>query len=203
MKENSEPTKEKRSFLKKKYILWGIVVFFILILFSAYVFHKIASNLFFPEEYRAIVKKYSAEYEIDPLLVSAVIYTESHYDPSVVSPKGAIGLMQILPSTAGGIRKKEKLHPVTKEELKDPELNIKTGCRYLHYLLNKYDSDISTALAAYNAGFANVTRWKNQSNELEFDKVLASQGFKETKDYVYNVRKVHDLLIKLNLIMPL
>jgi len=170
---------------------------------SFLVFHRFASNLFFPEEYRATVKKYAAEYDLDPLLISSVIYTESHYDPSVVSHKGAVGLMQVLPSTAAFISKKRKMPEITEKDLKNPETNIRIGCVYLRYLLDRHENDELVALAAYNAGSKNVTNWKKESKEDSFSQTLQSHGFKETKNYVKSVQKIYQRLTRLNLIRPL
>ena len=200
--EEQKQQKEKKRVLNLKSVL--IILFLLVgaVIISLFLFHKIASNLFFPEEYRAVVKKYSHQYDLDPLFVSAVIYTESHYDPSVVSHKGAVGLMQLLPSTASSVSKRKKAD-FQLDELKDPETNIKMGCMYLRHLLDKYEGDLSTALAAYNAGSRNVNKWMKASKDENFEVTLQRQGFDETKSYVENVQKIYRNLTRLNLINPL
>jgi soluble lytic murein transglycosylase-like protein len=92
--------------------------------------------------YDEIIKRYSDEFDLDPDLVRAVIQAESSGDPQAVSPRGATGLMQLMPATASEFGSPELL---------DPEQNIATGTRYLRSLLDRYDS-VEVALWAYNAG---------------------------------------------------
>ena len=87
---------------------------------------------------------------LDPALVLAVIGAESGHDPLAVSPKGAIGLMQILPETAALMGLPEPA---------DPANSLEAGCRYLAALLDIFGGDVELALAAYNAGPGAVRRW--------------------------------------------
>jgi soluble lytic murein transglycosylase-like protein len=87
---------------------------------------------------------------LDPALVLAVIGAESAHDPNAVSPKGAIGLMQILPETAALMGLPEPA---------DPANSLEAGCRYLAALLDIFGGDVELALAAYNAGPGAVRRW--------------------------------------------
>ena len=92
----------------------------------------------------------SNQYNLDPMLVSAVIEVESGFDPSAVSTRGAVGLMQVLPETAA---------LVGFPEAADPATNLEAGCRYLAWLLDSFGGDVELALAAYNAGPGAVRRW--------------------------------------------
>jgi soluble lytic murein transglycosylase len=96
---------------------------------------------------RIIISK-SIKYGLEPSLVRAVISAESNWDPQAVSKKGAVGLMQLMPSTA----REMKLDPFS------PEENIEGGTRYLRYLLDRFDGNLDVALAAYNAGPSTVER---------------------------------------------
>ena len=87
---------------------------------------------------------------LDPALVLAVIGAESGHDPNAISPKGAIGLMQILPETAALMGLPEPA---------DPANSLEAGCRYLAGLLDSFGGDVELALAAYNAGPGAVRRW--------------------------------------------
>ena len=89
---------------------------------------------------------------IDPALVHAVIAAESNYDPNAVSPKGAVGLMQLMPDTA-------RRYGVKDRELKFPEKNIRAGVRYLADLLRMFEGNLTLALAGYNAGEGVVFRY--------------------------------------------
>jgi soluble lytic murein transglycosylase-like protein len=88
-------------------------------------------------------------HELDALLVAAVVEVESGFVPTVVSPKGAVGLMQVLPSTAGTFA----------ESLTDPAINLEAGASYLRSLLERFSGDLELALAAYNAGPGAVARY--------------------------------------------
>jgi hypothetical protein len=95
------------------------------------------------------VSQTAGHYGLDPRLVDAVIRVESHYDPRAVSPKGAMGLMQLIPATAERFGVGNPF---------DPTQNIRGGVQYLRYLLNLFDGDLPLALAAYNSGEHAVER---------------------------------------------
>lgn len=111
----------------------------------------------------------SSRYSVDSLLLAAVIEAESGFNPQVVSQRGAVGLMQILPSTAG----------LAPEALADPAANIDRGARYLRRLLERYEGDLELALAAYNAGPTNVRRYGGVP------------PFAETHSYVEKVLRIY------------
>ena len=100
--------------------------------------------------YDQIIESKSLKYNIRPSLINAVITVESDWDPEAISKKGAIGLMQLMPSTAKDMQIENPF---------DPEENIEGGTRYLRYLLNRFNEDINLALAAYNAGPGLVERF--------------------------------------------
>lgn len=93
--------------------------------------------------YHTLVHEKATKYNIDPLLVKAVIKAESNWNEWAVSRKGAIGLMQLMPATA---RELDIINPF------NPEENIEGGVKYLRYLLERFNGDLTLALAAYNAG---------------------------------------------------
>lgn len=102
-------------------------------------------------QYSHLIESYSDEFDIDPLWVTAMVRQESEFDEKAISNHGAIGLMQILPSTA-------KEFGVSKDQLYDPEINLYTGVRYLAYLQDYYGGDLRMATIAYNQGMGNVDR---------------------------------------------
>ena len=137
-------------------------------------------RLRYPLRYEQIVRGHAENYRLEPNLVAAVIYQESKFDAGAVSPSGAVGLMQLLPSTGQGIADRTGGHAWKPEDLRDPELNVRYGCWYLRHLLDKY-GDEELALAAYNAGQANVDRWRARGVGIQFP---------ETRAYVERVQKL-------------
>lgn len=100
-------------------------------------------------EYDHIISTKSYKYNIEPAIIKAVITAESNWDPKAISHKGAIGLMQLMPTTAEDMLVSNPF---------DPEENIEGGTRYLRHLLDRFNGDLDLALAAYNAGPGRVER---------------------------------------------
>lgn len=114
----------------------------------------------------AIVRQ-SALNGFDPLLATSIIVSESTFRQSVISHKGAIGLMQLLPATAQYIAKKEKVRWLGKSKLSSVDYNVKLGVLYFQYLQKKFQGDTHAALMAYNWGPGNVQKaYKGQQRVL-------------------------------------
>lgn len=138
-----------------------------------------------PRTYRELVETYAAEYEIPTSVVYAVIKCESDFDASAVSHAGAVGLMQLMPSTF------EWLCTLTGDRydpalLYDPETNIRYGTYMLSLVYTEY-GNWETAYAAYNAGFGNVDKWLADPEYGSRDGTLHYIPFKETRNYVTRV----------------
>lgn len=116
--------------------------------------------------YASLIEAAAARHGLDPALVDAIAYVESRYRPAAVSPAGAVGFMQIMPSTAAELGVKD---------LTDPRQNIEAGAAYLRAMLDAFDNNIEHALAAYNAGPTAVRRHGGVP------------PFRATKDYVRRV----------------
>jgi soluble lytic murein transglycosylase-like protein len=101
-------------------------------------------------KYGPLIQKASDKYKVDYSLVKAVIKAESNFNHKAVSPKGAQGLMQLMPKTASTLQVKDSF---------EPESNIEGGVKYLRYLMNVYNGHLPLALAAYNAGEKAVAKY--------------------------------------------
>jgi len=141
------------------------------------------ARLRYPLEYEHILRGHAEQYDLDAALLAAVVYRESKFDPDARSSSGAIGLMQLLPGTAEGIALFTGGTRFEVDDLYDPEINVRYGSFYLRRLLNKYEDD-RLALAAYNAGQANVDRWLGEGGGIRFA---------ETREYVEGVLEARDV----------
>ena len=118
------------------------------------------------EKIEEMIREVSTRYRVDPALVRAVIQTESNWNSTAVSSKGALGLMQLVPGTAQQLGVNNAF---------DPKQNLDGGVRYLHTLLERYNGDLDRALAAYNAGPGAV------------DRAGGVPRYRETREYVQKV----------------
>jgi soluble lytic murein transglycosylase len=135
----------------------------------------------YPLEYEHIVTAHARNYDLDPALLTAVIYAESRFDPVVESSAGAVGLMQLLPDTAKGVALRTGGTRFVVSDLRDPEINVRYGSWYLDHLRDRYDGDVRLALAAYHAGQGNVDEWLREGRGI---------AFPETRAYVDEVERV-------------
>ncbi len=147
-------------------------------------------RLRYPLHYESIVRGHARNYDLDPALLAAVIYQESKFHADARSDSGAIGLMQLLPSTAHGIALHTGGSKFRTEDLYNPEINVRYGAWYLRHLLDKYGSE-RTALAAYNAGQDNVDRWIANGEGIAFAETRAYVDRVETLKRIY--RKIYRL----------
>lgn len=141
----------------------------------------------YPYPYRDEIRAAAARYGFDPLLLAAVIRTESGFRPDAVSRRGALGLMQLLPETAREI----SAAPFDADGLYDPAVNVDLGARYLALLRTRFDGRLSAALAAYNGGGANVRSWI-QSGKWDGTYAHAADiPFAETRQFVERVYRAY------------
>jgi soluble lytic murein transglycosylase-like protein len=125
----------------------------------------------YASDYHSIVHEKASVYHVDPSLIKAVIKTESNWNCMARSSKGAMGLMQLMPGTANDLNVHNPF---------DPEENIEGGTKYLKYLLEHFNGDLTLALAAYNAGPKAV------------EKFGYVPPFSETKQYVKKVLALYN-----------
>ena len=141
-----------------------------------------------PLQHEDIIRQQAEDKEIDPALIAAVIYEESRFHDQT-SHAGARGLMQITPDTADFIARRSGGVLFEQSDLATPQVNISYGTWYLRYLIDHYEGNETLAIAAYNAGLANVDRWVDEAGGPgQFDSARHIP-FPETRAYVENVQE--------------
>jgi hypothetical protein len=132
--------------------------------------YQTLNRAFTQQDIDAAIDEAAARHHVDPSLVRSVVKVESNFNPNAVSPKGAMGLMQLMPSTA---RSLNVANPF------DPAQNVDAGVRHLRKLLDSYGGNVSLSLAAYNAGSGAVARSAGVPH------------FRETQDYVRRITNLY------------
>jgi soluble lytic murein transglycosylase-like protein len=134
------------------------------------------------KKFEPLIKRASDEFAVDAALLKAVMAAESGFNPDAVSPKGAIGLMQVMPTTAEQYGLQGDRQASLEEKLADPKTNIRIGARYLRDLGKLFPNEQQLVLAAYNAGQGAVQQHRNRI-----------PPYPETKNYVQLVTQFHQL----------
>ncbi len=142
--------------------------------------------LAYPQPYREEVDKAAQEFDLDPLLIYAVMREESRYDPEALSSSYAQGLIQVIPSTAQWIGEKLGVE-VEPAEIFQPVLNLRLGAWYLRFVLDYFEGDLEYAVAAYNGGPGNVQAWREDPRVKDKADFLRWMGLAETREYVSKV----------------
>ncbi len=170
------------------------IIVLILIIIIAYISYlKIPELLkhIYPIKYESVILEYSDMYGLNPYLITAIIKVESNFNPKALSKKNAIGLMQIRESTGKWIADKIGIDNFTCEMLYEPETNIKLGCWYIDYLLKYYNGNLKLALAAYNGGQGNVSKWLKDENFSDDGSSLKYIPFAETRHFIEKIEKTY------------
>jgi soluble lytic murein transglycosylase len=134
----------------------------------------------------SVIREQAAAKHLDPALIAAVIYAETKFEPRT-SSAGAQGLMQIEPATAEFLAKLSGGYRFTTSDLATPSVNVAYGSYYLRYLLDHYEGNEMLAVAAYNAGLANVDRWVAKAHAEGRGLTVSAIPFPETSAYVQRV----------------
>lgn len=150
-------------------------------------------NYVYPLKFKEEVFIHADSYDINRAIVFSIIKIESDFNENAESNAGAIGLMQITPTTGKYIA---ELIGIANFDLKDVNTNISFGCFYLKYLLNKF-KNLETAVCSYNAGEGNVMLWLTNSEYSDDGITLKSIPFSETREYIKNFKKTFEKYDKL------
>lgn len=176
-----------------------ISLLFIVIIIVGIVLYKNSDVLLkkiYKTEYKEYIEKYSNEYNVDPLLIYAIIKAESNFNVGATSYKGACGLMQLMDNTAKEVAKNEVMEYESGNTLYNAEKNIKIGIIYYADLIKQFEND-NVALAAYNAGSGNVTNWIKDGIIKADGSDIENIPFKETNMYVRKILKDYRIYTRL------
>lgn len=142
----------------------------------------------YPLKYEQEIRQSASRHGVDPYLVAAVIRTESSWNSTARSSRGAQGLMQLMPETATEMEQRGLVSAsYSANSLDDPATNIEFGCAYLAYLLSYFNGATDRAIAAYNAGMGNVDDWSQQGTALH-----NAITFPETQAYLIRVNNAYE-----------
>jgi len=142
-------------------------------------------QVIFPLVYWDSIRKYSAQHDLDPYLIAALVAQESTFDAGVRSSANAWGLMQLVPATGRKLARSLGFR-FTMASLTNPELNLRMGTLYFSQLVSHFGGTYY-ALASYNAGDSRVTRWKAERPGLDEDEFIDDIPFPETQNYVKRI----------------
>ena len=149
---------------------------------------KRAERMLYPRKYEALVERWADTYDLDPLLVDAFIRTESGFDPQATSTVDARGLMQMTEETFIWLR--SKIAPdegLLFANLYDPETSIRFGCYYLHLCMERYNSDVATAAAAYHSGWGTVDALLQMEEHSADGETLQGFPYNQMNHYVKKI----------------
>jgi soluble lytic murein transglycosylase len=156
------------------------------ILFTLGPLKQAVREITLPLQHEDIIRQQSRQKGVDAALIAGVIYEESKFRDQT-SHAGARGLMQITPETAAFIAKRTGGTRFVQRDLATPQINISYGAYYLRYLIGHYEGNRELAIAAYNAGEANVDRWARRAGGPGAFDTVKDIPFPETREYVSGV----------------
>lgn len=159
----------------------------VLIALLVFVLMIFAINYFYPIKHKSFIYKYSMQYNLQPHFVASIINVESSFNDKATSKAGAIGLMQLMPTTAIEISNLIGDTKFNVKKLAEPETNIKYGCFYLNYLYNYFNGNVTNILASYNAGLTNVNKWLINEQYSSDGITIHKTPFDETNNFIKRV----------------
>jgi soluble lytic murein transglycosylase len=151
----------------------------------------------YPMPWEADLRKRAEPHGLDPYLVAGLIRQESEYDHAAVSRAGAIGLMQVMPSTGSAIFQKLGIPGFSPAKLRDPDVSLRLGTYHLKEVVDRFNGSLELALAAYNAGAKRADEWITWGNFEEPAEFVETIPFTETRGYVQSVLRNRDMYRRL------
>ncbi|SFE44140.1 soluble lytic murein transglycosylase [Paenibacillus algorifonticola] len=180
--------KRRKVARRRLFLLLFIIIVVIIVAQPAWMLKKL-----YPIDYKADIRASAISYQVDPHLVAAIIKAETNFQTGKVSKKGALGLMQIMPTTAKWIVEKAGFEQVTEETLRNrADVSIELGVWYLASLHKQFDENNIVVIAAYNAGPGKVRQWLDSGEWDGTFEEAAKIPYKETRDYVQKVVKYYN-----------
>ncbi len=188
------PQKDNRR--KKLALRIGIALVLLLAaVIIAMLLNRRAEEATYRLDYPELISQYAGEYDLDPYLVAAVIHVESGNRETVISARGAVGLMQVMPSTGEWIAGKLG-ESFDEKMLLEADINIRYGCWYLRFIMDRI-SNRDACIAAYNAGHNAVMRWLDDVRYTDDGETLSDIPYEETRNYVERVNRAYEKYKKL------
>lgn len=176
---------------------WWLQIWILGLIVFSFFWHKAILRNYFILDYQDEIIVYSKNSGVSPDLISALIFVESRFEPQAESHKGALGLMQVMPTTGEWIAEKLDWSFFKKVDLLDPEKNLAAGTWYLGYLKQRFAGNEFLALASYNAGARYVKYWIDQEIWQGEAADVEQIPFPETRQYLIKImwlRKVYRYL---------
>ena len=183
---------------KKQIIIVAIILIFCILIAFLNIPIRI-QKIIYKKDYEEYVQKYSQQYNVDENLVYALIKAESNFNANAQSSKGAIGLMQLMETTAQDVCKRMDLNISNnelKEKLLEPEININIGTKYLSILIQQY-GNVEIAITAYNAGIGTVDNWIEKDIIKADGSNVEKIPYKETNNYVRKILRDYKIYTNL------
>jgi soluble lytic murein transglycosylase len=171
--------------IKRKRVILPLIL---IVLCALFVQSEWLGRWIYPISYTDEIKRNASDYQLDPLLIAAIIRVESNYKLEAVSPKGAVGIMQIMPETAAWILEQDNFGTLSiKDAGREAQAGIKLGSWYVKELNRQFNGNLVASLAAYNAGPGKVRQWLENGVWDGKEQTLRDIPFGETRHYVQRV----------------
>ncbi len=169
-----------------------IILFLCLIMLFFTAHPHAVQRLVYPFYHRELILHEAEKHDQDPRLIAAIIWVESRFKDHALSSKGAMGLMQLMPTTGSWAAEMARLELQEVEDLLEPRVNIALGTWYFNNLLQIFDGNVYAALAAYNGGQGHVSRWLKTGTWDGSLENAEKIPFPETRQFVLKVARTYE-----------